>query len=46
MKRTKLELVRYLLAENIKQFNKLILPDGDKNVNDTRKIPKRYKQYF
>ena len=46
MKSTKLEIVRYLLGENINKPNRQMISNGDKNVNYTRRTAKRYKQYF
>lgn len=46
MKNTKLEIVRYLLGENINKTKRQMISNGDKNVNYTRKTTKRYKQHF
>ena len=46
MKSTKLEIVRYLLGQNVYKSNSRIISHGDKNVNFARKASKRYKQYF
>ena len=46
MKNTKLEIVRYLLGENINKPNRQMISNGDKNDYDKRRKAKRYKQYF
>lgn len=46
MKRTTLEIVRYLLGRNIYKLNTQMTLHGDEHVDFERNTAKRYKQYY
>jgi len=46
MKSIKMEIVKFLLEENINKSNNRNILQGNKNVNPTKNCSKIYRQYF